>query len=132
MATPRHPIRLANTIVRKDSGKTAKSVRTKKNASAWLMFPPKKMNAKEAREIIKAGWIGGDDEDYGDFCLAKGYLEALKGPEVLALLDALRKVVFRDEDDAGICEKALAKFREAVNTTNRSIETTDKNVGEEK
>ena len=78
------------------------------------------MNAKEARNIIDL-WNSVPPKEAIErqarlvfLCKAQGYLEALKGPEVLALLDALRKVVFRDEDDAGICEKALAQYQKAV------------------
>lgn len=51
------------------------------------------MDIKEAKKIIGEPWIGGDDEDYGDYCLAKGFLEGVAATlELKEVKDLIRAI----------------------------------------
>jgi hypothetical protein len=88
------------------------------------------MNAKESKEIIKKPIAMLEDNlDYHLRLKAEGYLAALEGPEVKALVEALEEVargrVLDNHIDPLECEvscncdeliskEALAQYREAV------------------
>ena len=72
------------------------------------------MNAKQAREIVR-------DHDYThlEFDEAKGYLAALEGPEVRALVEALERIANQDyrgnrSSESVIAFHALAAWRKAT------------------
>lgn len=71
-------------------------------------------NAKEAREIITCGVMPGDIDSL-DLAEAKGYLEALEGPEVKALVEALNELILRDgAEQMTKAFDALAQYRKVV------------------
>lgn len=79
------------------------------------------MNAKEAREILKRlkpelvhKFIDSPSHEIG---FMRGYLEALEGPEVKALVEALEyyeKTYPHGFEFDGVRKKALAQYREAI------------------
>jgi hypothetical protein len=79
------------------------------------------MNAKEAREKISKGeeWANDNAINLSYHWEAKGYLAALEGPEVEALVEALENYHTPDDpnhsktDNCDTCN-ALAAFRKAV------------------
>lgn len=79
-------------------------------------------SALEARELISGGWgygaYNGKTTEV-QFEFAKGYLAALEGPEVKALVETCEKVIFEcfRESEAGAVEEleiALSQYHEAV------------------
>ena len=72
-------------------------------------------SAKEAREIIANG-MSFKDEDNVRFVFSKGYLSALQGQEVRALVEALESMENHccECGDDEVAKKALSLYREAV------------------
>lgn len=75
------------------------------------------MNATDAREIVKHGVVPGDFDSIA-VAEARGYLKAIKGPEVKALVEALEKIAnhgYRGSrsTESQLALTALASYRRA-------------------
>lgn len=94
------------------------------------------MNAKEARlaiDVWNSDSMHKSLDSMGKMLSAQGYLACLEGPEVKALVEALKKIqvsIDRNEtivtpEIEDVIESALSTFKQAAegnSTTNRSIE----------